>query len=356
MSEALTRQKVYPLNYPTDAIKVLDTMSFTDGKHIKLVGSMSLRSQQYAGDYDAFESVPPMSVSSLTHRFKQIVKDLRGLPNTYVGDIKCGVIDEWDVIGDPRTRDITKSRAKLDVLVRDNVITPNERDEAVKSLKGKFPEKEIKFHVLRWRPEEIERGFQEYRGRRVTLEDAIQTDGLCKIDVVSLVQNSRYTDFSCVYEFHYPDGKVMNNVDYDIAWSLRRDIAYYSSKGQWVKVMKRQFALAKFLHKEKTLKYLHPILTGDLGRLYQIVSDLGTMITLLENKKGDTKMMRYEIDQMIGRLSNIYSLPTYLKAEYDVLGTIKSALKSPSLLPQVIRLNDTLEMLMNNAAKKVVRG
>lgn len=355
MSEALTRQKEYPTNYPSDAMKVLDTMSFTDGKKIKLVGSMSLRSQQYAGDYDAFESVPPASVSSLTHRFKQIVKDLRGLPNTYIGDIKCGVIDEWDVVGDPRTRDITKSKRKLDELVKENVITPTERTEAETALKGKHPEKEIKFHILRWRLADIERGYVEHRGRKVTLEDAIQTDGLVKVDVVSLVQNNRYTDFSCVYEFHYPDGKVMNRVEYDMVWSLKRDIDYYGSQGQWVKVMKRQFALAKFLHNEDTLKYLNGILNGDLGRLYQIVSDLGTMLLLLENKKGDTKRMRYEIDQMVGRLSNIYSLSSYLKTEWDVLGTLKSALKSPTLLPHVRKLYDRLEKIMNDTAYKLYR-
>ena len=317
---------------------------------------MSLRSQQYAGDYDAFESVPPSSVSSLTHRFKQIVKNLRGLPNTYVGDIKCGVIDEWDVVGDPRTRDVTKSKAKLDALRRDNVITQTEKETAEKALKGPYPEKEIKFHILRWTTNDIERGYVEYRGRKVTLGDALQTDGLCKVDVVSLVQNSRYTDFSCVYEFHYPEGKVMNEVEYDVVWFLKRDIGYYASQGQWVKVMKRQFALAKFLHNEKVLHYLQPILTGDLGRLYQIVGDLGTMITLMENKKGDTKRIRYEIDQMIGRLSNIYQLPSYLKAEWDVLGSIKTALKSPNMLSHVVRLHDTLEMLMNKTAKTFVRS
>ena len=330
-------------------------MSFTDGKKVKLVGSMSLRSQQYAGDYDAYESVPPASVPSLVRKFKSIVKNLRGLPNTVIGDIKCGVIDEWDVVGDPRTRDLTKSRRKLDDLVKNNVITPTERKEAETALKGKFPEKDIKFHILRWRPEEIERGWQEVRGRKVSLGDALQTNGLCKVDVVGLVQNNRYTDFSMIYEFHYPNGKVMNKMDYDIVGSLRRDIQYYTKKGKWVKVMKRQFALAKFEHRPETLKYIHAVLNSDLGRLYQIVSDLGTLLYLLEAKKGDTKRMRYEIDQMVGRLANIYALPSYLKAEWDVLGTIKSALKSPSLLPQVKKLYERLEGVMDKEAKRFVR-
>ena len=353
MSEALTRQKEYPTNYPHDAVTILDAMSFTGGRNIKLVGSMSLRSQQYAGDYDAFESVPPASVPSLVRRFKHIIKTLRGLPNTLIGDIKCGVVDEWDVLGD--TRDLTRSRRKLDELARDNIITPNERKMATTALKGDHPEKVIKFHILRWTPAEILAGQQEYRGRVITLAEALQTHGLCKIDVVSLVQHSRYTDFSCIYEFHTPSGKVMNKMDYDIVGSLRRDIDYYSKKGKWVKVMKRQFALAKIEDRTASIQYLHSVLSSDLGRLYQIVSDLGTLLVLLGAKKGDPKMMRFEIDQMIGRLSNIYDLPAYLKAEWDVLGTIKSALRSPKLLPRVKELYDKLEEVMEKEAKRFVR-
>ena len=47
--------KEYPDNYPADAVRILDAMSF--GKGLVLLGSMSLRSQQYAGDYDGFEQV-----------------------------------------------------------------------------------------------------------------------------------------------------------------------------------------------------------------------------------------------------------------------------------------------------------
>lgn len=353
MSEALTRQKEYPTNYPSDAVTILDAMSFTNGRNIKLVGSMSLRSQQYAGDYDAFESVPPASVPSLIRRFKHIIKTLRGLPNTVIGDIKCGVVDEWDVVGD--TRDLTRSRRKIDELVRDNIITSNERKMAETALKGDHPEKVIKFHILRWTPAEILAGQQEYRGRVFTLAYALQTKGLCKVDVISLVQNNRYTDFSCIYEFRSPSGKVLNKVDYDIVGSIRRDIDYYSKKGSWVKVMKRQFALAKIEDRTSSIQYLHAVLSSDLGRLYQIVSDLGTLLVLLEGKKGDPKRIRFEIDQMIGRLSNIYNLPAYLKAEWDVLGTIRSALRSPKLLPKVRELYDKLEEVMEKEAKRFVR-
>jgi hypothetical protein len=57
MSASLLLQKKYPSQYPEDAVKVLNAMSFSNGKDIMIMGSSSLQSQKYAGDYDAYEIV-----------------------------------------------------------------------------------------------------------------------------------------------------------------------------------------------------------------------------------------------------------------------------------------------------------
>lgn len=311
MSEVLTK-KSFPENYPTDATTILDTMSFTHGKTIKLVGSMSLRSQQYAGDYDAYEVVPPSSVASLVSRFQHIVKDLIGLPNAYIGDIKAGVIDEWKV-----------GKEGLSGLRTKGVITAAEEKEAKKGL----PE-DIKFHIVRWTPREVLRGRKTLRdGRVYTLTEAFRSPSIIKLDVVGLVNNSRYTDFSVIYELHDPTGKTLNPVKKDVGASLRDDIEHYTKKGEHFKVLKRKFALAKLKGNTKELKRLQPILNGDLGRLYQVVSDIGTLLYLLENHKGSLSKMKFEIDQFRGRLANIYSLKGYLRAEPGILDKIGEALK-----------------------------
>ena len=98
-------KKDYPSGYPADASEVLRMMSFSDGKKVQIVGSMSLRSQIYAGDYDATEVVDiigtrQLVVRDLVKKFRQIIRDLINLPNTYVGDIKSGSIEEWVIIHD----------------------------------------------------------------------------------------------------------------------------------------------------------------------------------------------------------------------------------------------------------------
>ena len=50
-------KKRYPDGYPDDVVDTLNLMSLTHGKKMKLAGSMPLRSQLYAGDYDAVEIV-----------------------------------------------------------------------------------------------------------------------------------------------------------------------------------------------------------------------------------------------------------------------------------------------------------
>ena len=43
-------KKNYPDGYSSDALEILTKMSFTNGRDLKILGSMSLRSQIYAGD------------------------------------------------------------------------------------------------------------------------------------------------------------------------------------------------------------------------------------------------------------------------------------------------------------------
>ena len=85
-----TAPKSYPENYPSDALDILDAMSFSGGKDVKILGSMSIRSQQYAGDYDAYELVKKSGDKStilkqLAHQFQEIIKGLGRMQNVAIG-------------------------------------------------------------------------------------------------------------------------------------------------------------------------------------------------------------------------------------------------------------------------------
>ena len=373
------RTKSYPENYPSDAMAILDAMSFSGGKDVKVLGSMSLRSQQYAGDYDAYEIVKRTGkrekvLDDLASEFQHIIKNLRGMPNVYIGDIKAGAIEEWRVIGREAGLvdgkivgyNAVASKRKIDELYKAKVITEGEKRSADELLKDKpSPEdfliarKKLKFHIIRWSVPEVLSGSKVLRdGRRFTLQDAFSSPTISKLDTIGMVQNNKYTDFSIIYEFQC-DGKVLNPSFEDIGKSLSEDIVFYKNENNPFKVLKREFALAKFRGDDKTIVKLTPILNSDLGRLYSMLSDIGTMIALLEqNHKVPMKNLRYELDQFKSRMANVYALPDFLKAEHTLLGHINSAMKTTSksqLLHHLTEMEKLIQTsLTHNTPKKLV--
>lgn len=373
------RTKSYPENYPSDAMAILDAMSFSGGKEVKVLGSMSLRSQQYAGDYDAFEVVKRNGsdekvLDELVSEFQTIIKNLRGMKNVFIGDIKAGSIEEWRVIGkDAGLVDgkivgynPTQSKAKIDELYKAKVITEGEKRSADELLKDKgtpadflLARKKLKFHIVRWSVPEILAGSKIERGRRFTLQEAFSSPTITKLDTIGLVQNNKYTDFSIIYEFH--NGKKILNPSFeDIGKSLSEDIIAYKAENNPFKVLKREYALAKFRGDEKTLKSLTPVLNSDLGRLYSLLSDVGTLIQLLEEKqKVPLDIVRFEIDQFKARMANVYSLPDFLKTEHTLLGHIASALKTSSrdqLLSHLKQIEELIQGSLTHNTKKLRGG
>jgi len=371
------RQKSFPDNYSSDAVRVLDAMSFTKGKGVGLLGSMSLRSQLYAGDYDSFdivnlkESSKEVALHSLAVRFKEIIKELTSMPKTYVGDIKAGSVEEWRVL--PRDAkvhddqlvgmDVTSSRRRLEELERAKVISPSEKKYGMSLLSGtmtpiKFltAKQHLKFHIVRWSVSDVLRGSKRLRdGRSFTLEEAFSSPSITKMDVISYVQNNRYTDFSMIYYLINND-KLLNPDVYDFVDSVKENILYFEKTGNPFKVLKRKFVLAKFERDEKTIKKLIPILNSDLGRIYHVLGDIGTLIHLLEDESPSPKSVRFEIDQFKSRLANVYTLSDYLKEEHSILGEINSTLKDPSkkgMLAKLRSMEDRLQKVLNDNTRKL---
>jgi hypothetical protein len=318
-------KKDYPSGYPSDASEVLRVMSFSNGKHVKIVGSMSLRSQIYAGDYDATEVVDILGtrqlvVRDLVKKFKQIVRDVASLPNTYVGDIKSGSIEEWVIIHDEYNYE--KSIEQLEKLHKEGIITPYEYHDGKKRIKPTVSKLELlalrrdfRPNIIRWSPRDVLLGFKILKDKRkFTLAEAFQTPTITKLDVVSWVQNNRFTDFSMIYQFKN-NGRGMNNFVVDIETSIRENIFMLYHEGNYFKMAKRIFALAKYNGYIDILEKLSPLFNGDVGRLYMIYGDIGTLESLFDIT--DTipySKVNFEIDQFKGRLSNI-ALEKYIRRE-----------------------------------------
>lgn len=368
MAEA--KRKTFPANYSDDVASTLRAMAF--GPNLKVLGSMGIRSQQYAGDFDGYEVVElkgrtlPVALAAAKRKFQSIVGDLKKKENTFVGDIKAGAIPEWRVIplsaylddGVIRNFDVDKAEEKVDELEEAKIITAEESKEARSLLKkpitpSKFLEAKnnIKFHIVRWTPAEIARGSKRLRdGRTFSLEEAFTSPGITKLDVISWVEGNRFTDFSVIYQFRYKD-KVLNEEPIQVKKSLKENIVGLQLEGDLFKSLKRMFALAKLEGNKELLAELTPVLNSDLGRLYHIIGDLRTLKTLLEEHDPEAEEVRFEIDQFKRRLSNIYTLKDYLRKEPAILQVIHKALNTPlQRLPPILdSLAETLNRILQRA-------
>ena len=355
--------KKFPENYPDDAVRILKAMSFTHGKGLRILGSMSLRAQQYAGDYDGYEIVDmdvrsdTVALTRLADRFQEMIRDLLGMPNVYIGDIKAGSIEDLRVI-DRNTFDAGKSKKKIRDLLKKGLLTKDEAHDALEVL-GENDEliarSKLKFHIVRWTPDEVLAGKKDVRnGSIMTLEQAFGCPTIAKMDVIGFVQNNRYTDFSVIYEFRNKD-KTLNPDKIDIVKSLKENIVSYERDGNYFKAMKRRFALAKYQGNDKEVLRLTPILNSDLGRLYHIIGDIGTLESLIEEHNAPLKKIRYEIDQFKNRLANVYSLNDYLKDEPHILKEIDAILKKPKskILKPLVKVGNELEKFLQSNAKKL---
>jgi hypothetical protein len=366
-------RKDYPTGYPTDASEILRNMSFTDGKNVRIVGSMALRSQIYAGDYDAVEVVnltgtKQLVVRDLVKKFKQIIKDLKTIPNTYIGDIKSGSIEEWVIIHDEYNYE--KSIKKLEELHKQKIITTDEYDDGKKRIKPTVSKLELlalrrdfRPNIIRWKPRDVLLGFKILKDKRkFTLAEAFQTPTITKLDVVSWVQNNRFTDFSMIYQFKN-NGNIMNPVKTDIETSIRENIFMLHHEGNYFKMAKRMFALAKFKGYIDILEKLSPLFNGDVGRLYMVYGDIGTLENLIENTDNlPYSKIIFEIDQFKGRLSNI-SLDKYVNKEnelftlIDKLTSITSSEYTHKSMKEILeKLKIILSNLMSYYAKSYLNN
>jgi hypothetical protein len=373
MVDKLLRKKDFPLNYPEDVLNLISIMAYDTSK-VKVVGSMSLKSQQYAGDYDMYEKVDGSykdtntAVKYYVKKFQEKVRELMKTKDCHIGDIKAGVVKEWEVIpetagvygGKVKGYDADASRAKVEELASNEILTAEEAKYAREMLVDDpsanefvLMKKELRFHLVRWKPSEVLKGSLKLRdGREYTLEEAFKAPAIVKLDVVAYVENSRFTDFSIIYLFKNK-GKAVNNVNTsDEENAVKQDLVYYLATRNYFKVAKRMFSLARMKDDGKTLEKLNELLNGDLGRLYSILSDLGTLLFLFENGKSiPYEKIQYELDQFRSRLGNIYSVGSV--GSDSILERILKATDKRSDIERTIKfLADRFEKVLAFESKK----
>jgi len=346
-------EKKYPENYSENVVKIIEAFSFPNST-IEIIGSASYREAQFIGDYDIHQKVYTSK--------KNYLEELRkGLQNVvaevakvaYVGDIKCGAIEEWRILKTPFNKEkslATLSELKLPMkeYIPIHILLTGKIDKiAMLSLKDL-----CKYHTVRWSVKDIERNKVVLKdGRTYTLEEGIVSSSFTKIDAIAEIE--KFVEFSCIYDFYYKK-KFLNDTHINIKRELEDAIIYYKHIGNTFKMYKRMMSLARLENKKKVIEKLTPILNSDLGRIYNIGSEIDALLYLLENTNAPLDTIRYEIDQFTDRLSNVYTLKDYLKNENYILELIKKALKTKrdGLIPILTKMSDKLNNILNKESMK----
>jgi hypothetical protein len=357
--------KKFPSNYGERVIAILEAMSF--GGDLMVLGSGALRSQQYTADYDGYEIVKRKGerdavLAKLAKEFQDIIKEVKAMKDVWIGDIKVGVREDWRVVPLTDGWNVATAKGKVRQLKTDGIIGADEAKEALALLAkattkaGRIAAREgIKFQVLRWTPREVLAGSKRCRdGSTVGLAEAMGTPGITKLDVIGWLGGAEgFTDFSVIYEFK-TGAKVLNPAVGDVSKSLHESLIYYISTGNYFKALKRQFAIAKYAGDTKRISRLTPVLNSDLGRMYQIVSDIETLVRLLDDHTGyDADDVREEVDGFIARLANIYTLKGYIKDEPRILAELHRILRLPpsQMTEPLTRLGARLDAFLQKYSK-----
>ena len=314
-----------------------------------VVGSGADHRMLYAADYDMIEKVA-VSVPSI-RRFQALVKKASKCGR--ITDIKCGEVSEWNLLTSVRIKgrrvvgyDRAAEKAHLSKMWQDQIISESEYlamekllTESMTIEESIHARKEGRFGVLRWSCSDVEAGHVQLRDKKVMyLPEAVKTKGITKVDLIAWV-GDKYVEVSNLIIFTNRSGKPHPKIQ-NIRESLAENLVAYESVGNYIKVAKRMFAIAKLRHDTETIESLIEILNSQLGALYSVTSDLKVLQDFPQAVSSSRK--RLELDTMRDRFAKLFypefnravpSLKLLPVLEEVLQRETKKALEEMDLLP-----------------------
>jgi len=330
-------ERQFPEQYSNELLRVLKTISF--GTPL-VVGSSADYRIMYSADYDLMETIPLKNSSMRT--FQKKIKKIQRIGK--IVDTKIGEISEWNLLKRPfikngtvKNYDQGNELEHLSALWSAKIITHDEfmlGQELLKphltAIEFIIAKKELRFGLLRWTTREIAQGYKELRDEQIIyLDQAFQTKGITKIDVIVWVKN-KYVEVSNI--ILWTKGNKYIAYIPPIKKGLAENILEFEAEGNYVKVAKRMLSLAK-LYKDKTnVDKLTEILNSPLGKLYLVTAD---MEVLEEFPKAVSKNKRKQLNLLKDDFAKLF------------FPELKGAVPDLKLLPE-------LKEILQSEMKKVL--
>jgi hypothetical protein len=194
----------------------------------------------------------------------------------------------------------------------------------------------------------------------MTLEDAFRSPSVIKVDLVVYLDSlQRFVEFSIIYQFKN-NRNTFNAFKMDAKHEIRQNLFYYLAEGNYFKVCKRMFSLARLNDWEDDLLRLNEILTSDIGNLYSILSDCETILFVLENEPHiPLEKIRDTLDGFRTRLGAVYSVnadkPSVLRKILSIQTLPATRQGKLELFKQMTRLIEFFRVLLNRHTEEMMR-
>lgn len=381
--------QVLPENaYPEDVKNAISLVSFNKDKNdrnsVKIFpfGSYKYRIQQYPGDVDAQESyIKEEDIDDVVTGFekdlKKTVKKIVDTKLVYFSEFKAGEDNRYNVnIGElingiytpnPELKDIIINMYEDGLFTDEDIvvlfeaydnITKMTNADVYDSIKYIFREKLI----LRWTADEILKGRKISNGKIFTLTDSLKMKSNVKIDMITLL-NGRFTEVTNFVMLAYIDNKSQVypvNLNFNLAdkkemseiasFQLLNEVEklyfsnmYYSP----FKMIKRLYSYGRQLKDTKLLELVIPIISSYISAIYQIKSEIDTIIIILERSKSIPKKKIFDqLGNIKERLSRIVEIDI---DELDIiLNIIDNINDTPDKKYKVSELSDVKKILVKN--------
>jgi hypothetical protein len=376
----ILERKEYPLNYSTTTENIINILSF-DNKKTIIRGSEVYKYSKYPVDIDLFETVKINNMDDFINELQEKIQDINKTDGLILGDVKIGVNEDRGIIDDESYyenghiigntyKDLSKRAIDL---FNNGFISKDEKNKVIQLSKGKMTKtkfnilkEQTRYHILRWKPVEILKGVKEItKGYYISLEEALSSNGLFKIDVIGFIDN-RFIEFTIIYDLRDNNNKRVNNFMVNIEENLKENINIFIEEGKNFKALKRYFSLLKYRYAnnkkyktkeiEETLLKLIDFFNSEVGLLNQIIGDIDTILYLYENDEDiPENKMEKSINSFILRLSSIYKNSLFLKSEKLILNELRNMIKNTKTIePTLIKIKDKLKTIINLSSKKFV--
>jgi hypothetical protein len=347
-------EKKSPLDYPESVKHEVHLLTFKPDQPPFFMGTYSRRfAGKYPGDIDLMETFfDCCTVQDVAEKFEktliEVVHNIINTPNHYVSEFKAGLDKRYSIdTGKLDNGRYTPNNSlfqiatiyfkkglltkKEYVIIRKLLNSPNLGGDAYDIINNIFREHKI----LRWSVEEIFQGSKMLPGnKQIKLSQALTHRTPVKIDMLAPL-NGKFIEITNFFLLATNEnGKLHSiNLEYDITKEsyleealskllpLDIDKLYYSNAFYSpFKMIKRLYTLAIQSENEVLLNQLVPILGSSISMLYQIKSEIDTLVVVIETAHdAPMDMINHQLDELKSRFATIIEIQDKQLKEIELL-------------------------------------